>query len=235
MKRGIYSPEATPNVQRSSTRATLSRHPRLRDYPAFEGLIDPRGHRKRNRQIFLPPRREIGEGMGFHGVARPAESFRQKDRARQPVANSRTKVFLRAPPPQTIANEGRDGNSGSTQVTLAAVKAVSVAAASSVARLSTALPKKSLRSSDFGGGEIRVREKRAQNRAIGLPLEAVAPSRSKGTPRRFNIKSSSNPLPGPVSQAIGSFPGAIKLKLATPPILMNATGSKNPAAAASAR
>jgi hypothetical protein len=168
MKRGIYSPEATPNVQRSSTRATLSRHPRLRDYPAFEGLIDPRGHRKRNRQIFLPPRREIGEGMGFHGVARPAESFRQKDRARQPVANSRTKVFLRAPPPQTIANEGRDGNSGSTQATLAAVKAVSVAAASSVARLSTALPKKSLRSSDFGGGEIRVREKRAQNRAIGL-------------------------------------------------------------------
>jgi hypothetical protein len=73
--------------------------------------------------------------------------------------------LLHAPPPQTIANEGRDGSSGSTQATLAAV---SVAAASSVARLSTALPKKSLRSSDFGGGEIRVREKRAQNRAIGL-------------------------------------------------------------------
>ena len=61
-------------------------------------------------------------------------------------ANSRIKVLLRAPPPQTIASAGRDGNSGSTPAMLAAVKAVSVAAASSVARSSTAVPKKSFRS-----------------------------------------------------------------------------------------
>jgi len=67
------------------TGATISRQPRLRDNPAFQRLIDPRGHRKRNRQILLPPRREIGKGLRFHGVARPAEGFRQNDRARQPV------------------------------------------------------------------------------------------------------------------------------------------------------
>ena len=52
-------------------------------------------------------------------------------------ANSRIKVLLRAPPPQTTANEGRDGNSGSTPTMLAVVKAVSVAAASSIASAST--------------------------------------------------------------------------------------------------
>src|ERR1700730_8088169 len=148
-------------------------------------------------------------------------------------ANSRIKVLLRVPPPQTIANEGRDGNSGSTPAMPAAVKAVSVAAASSVARLSTKAPEKSLRSSDFGGEAAK---KGSARRALktppsAVPWAAMAPSRSKGRPRRFNIKSSSNPLPGPVSQAIGSFPGAIKLKLATPPILMNATGSKTRAVA----
>src|SRR2546430_13549943 len=68
------------------------------------------------------------------------------------AANSRIKVLLCAPPPQTIATDGRDGNSGSTPAMLAAVKAVSVAATSSVARPSTRTPEKSLRSSDFGGG-----------------------------------------------------------------------------------
>ena len=52
-------------------------------------------------------------------------------------ASSRIKVLLRAPPPHTIATEGLDGKNGSTPARLAAVNAVSVAAASSVARLST--------------------------------------------------------------------------------------------------
>jgi hypothetical protein len=83
---------------------------------------------------------------------------------------------------------------------LAAVKAVSVAAASSVARLS--VPKKSFRSSDFGGGARKKGCARSASKTatLALPLEAVAPSRSKAAPRRFNIKSSSNALPGPVSQ-----------------------------------
>src|SRR2546430_2912910 len=141
------------------------------------------------------------------------------------AANSRIKVLLRAPPPQTIATEGRDGNSGSTPAILAAVKAVSVAAASSVARLSTAVPEKSFRSSDFGGGAWKkgCARNALKTAPSALPLDAVAPSLSKAAPRRFNMKSSSNALPGPVSHATGSSPAAIKLKLATPPILMNAT------------
>ncbi len=70
-------------------------------------------------------------------------------------ANSRIKVLLRAPPPHTIAMEGMDGKSGSTRAMLAAVKAISVAAASSVASLSTVPLEKSFRSSDFGGGAAK--------------------------------------------------------------------------------
>src|ERR1700730_7797862 len=93
-------------------------------------------------------------------------------------ANSRIKVLLRAPPPQTIANEGRDGNSGRTPTMLAAANAVSVAAASSIARPSTRAPEKSLRSSDFGGG---ARKKGCASSALktapsALPLEAAAPA-----------------------------------------------------------
>src|SRR5579885_3246397 len=42
-------------------------------------------------------------------------------------------------------------------------------------------------------------------------------------------------LPGPVSQAMSSSPGATKVKLATPPMLMKMTGPEKFAAAASAR
>ena len=84
-------------------------------------------------------------------------------------ANSRIKVLLRVPPPQTIANEGRDGNSGSTPTMLAAVNGE---------RRRRVLNRKTV---DKGSREIvaierfrrrgqeeRMREKFAQNRAIGL-------------------------------------------------------------------
>jgi hypothetical protein len=76
-------------------------------------------------------------------------------------ANSRSKVLFRAPPPQTIANEGRDGSSGSTPAMLAAVKAVSVAAASSVGRLSTGSAQKIVPAERFRrrDQEKRMREK----------------------------------------------------------------------------
>ena len=80
-----------------------------------------------------------------------------------------------------------------------------------------------------------MREKFAQNRAIGLASESsrAVPVECGATALQLQIVE--QPLPGPVSQAIGSSPGAIKLKLATPPILVIATGCEKPAAAASAR
>jgi hypothetical protein len=86
-------------------------------------------------------------------------------------ANSRIKVLLRAPPPQTTANEGRDRNSGSTPTMLAVVKAVSVAAASSIASGSTSKGSRKIVAVERfrrWGQEERMREKFAQNRAVGL-------------------------------------------------------------------
>jgi hypothetical protein len=67
----------------------------------------------------------------------------------------RISVGLRAPPPETIQVFGARGKSGTMRAIEAAVSAVSVAAPSSALQLSNVSPtqvRKSLRSSDFGGG-----------------------------------------------------------------------------------
>ena len=94
----------------------------------------------------------------------PAPPSRRQD---QPIASavvtrqgarstsSRTRIGLRAPPPQTTRCFGAAGSSGSAPTIDAAVKAVRVAAASSVARAATAAAENALRSSDFGGGTAK--------------------------------------------------------------------------------
>src|SRR5436309_3190690 len=71
------------------------------------------------------------------------------------TANSRIMVLLRAPPPQMMAREGLAGKCRNARAIPAAVKAVSVAAASSVDNLSTTLLEKLFLSRDFGGGAMK--------------------------------------------------------------------------------
>ncbi len=101
--------------------------------------------------------------------------------------NSRINVLLCAPPPQTIASEGDPGKCGRTLATLAAVKAVSVAAASSVAEPIDENAREIVPVERFWRreGEKRMGEKFAQDRSVDFPFVGSGP---------FPIERHSEPL-----------------------------------------
>ena len=122
----------------------------------------PRGGGIAQRQALRAPRRQEAERLRLDGVRRPAERIRRlrRSQARSRSRSIRSMVDVAAPPPATIQLFGSFGSSGT-------IRAIgrrgergqgrrAIAPAAHRRALSAA---KSLRSSDFGGGSVKERQR----------------------------------------------------------------------------